>query len=95
MKIIGLVGWSGSGKTTLLTELLPLLRSAGLSVSTVKHTHHGFDMDRPGKDSYRHREAGAHEVMVVIPVDSNVQEAEHVHQKIRKPLAPGMSPFGF
>jgi molybdopterin-guanine dinucleotide biosynthesis protein B len=44
--------------------LLPLLRSAGLSVSTVKHTHHGFDMDRPGKDSYRHREAGAHEVMV-------------------------------
>ena len=64
MKIIGLVGWSGSGKTTLLTELLPLLRSAGLSVSTVKHTHHGFDMDRPGKDSYRHREAGAHEVMV-------------------------------
>jgi molybdopterin-guanine dinucleotide biosynthesis protein B len=64
LKIIGLVGWSGSGKTTLLTELLPLLRSAGLSVSTVKHTHHGFDMDRPGKDSYRHREAGAHEVMV-------------------------------
>jgi molybdopterin-guanine dinucleotide biosynthesis protein B len=64
LKIIGLVGWSGSGKTTLLTELLPLLRSAGLSVSTVKHTHHGFDMDRPGKDSYRHREAGAQEVMV-------------------------------
>jgi molybdopterin-guanine dinucleotide biosynthesis protein B len=64
LQIIGLVGWSGSGKTTLLVELLPLLRSAGLSVSTVKHTHHGFDMDRPGKDSYRHREAGAHEVMV-------------------------------
>jgi molybdopterin-guanine dinucleotide biosynthesis adapter protein len=64
VKVIGIVGWSGSGKTTLLTRLIPLLRAAGLTVSTVKHTHHGFDMDRPGKDSYRHREAGAHEVLV-------------------------------
>ena len=64
MKVIGIVGWSGSGKTTLLTRLIPLLRGAGLTVSTVKHTHHGFDMDRPGKDTYRHREAGAHEVLV-------------------------------
>lgn len=62
--ILGVVGWSGSGKTTLLTALIPLLRARGLSVSTVKHAHHGFDMDRPGKDTYRHREAGAHEVMV-------------------------------
>jgi molybdopterin-guanine dinucleotide biosynthesis adapter protein len=65
MKVLGIVGWSSSGKTTLLTAILPLLRAAGLKVSTVKHTHHHFDMDRPGKDSYRHREAGAHEVLVV------------------------------
>lgn len=65
MKVIGLVGWSGSGKTTLLTALLPLFRARGLTVSTVKHAHHGFDMDRPGKDSHRHRQAGAAEVMVV------------------------------
>lgn len=65
MKVLGLVGWSGSGKTTLLTAMLPLLRAHGLSVSTVKHAHHGFDMDRPGKDSFRHRQAGAAEVMVV------------------------------
>jgi molybdopterin-guanine dinucleotide biosynthesis adapter protein len=64
VKVIGIVGWSGSGKTTLLTGLIPLLRAHGLSVSTVKHAHHGFDMDRPGKDTYRHREAGAHEVLV-------------------------------
>ena len=64
MKVIGIVGWSGSGKTTLLTSLIPVLRAEGLTVSTVKHTHHGFDMDRPGKDTYRHREAGAHEVLV-------------------------------
>lgn len=64
MNVLGIVGWSGSGKTTLLTAMLPLLRQRGLTVSTVKHTHHGFDMDRPGKDSYRHREAGAHEVLV-------------------------------
>ncbi len=64
MKLIGLTGWSGSGKTTLLTALLPLLIARGLAVSTVKHAHHGFDLDRPGKDSYRHREAGAREVLV-------------------------------
>jgi molybdopterin-guanine dinucleotide biosynthesis protein B len=64
LKVLGVIGWSGSGKTTLITALLPLLRSRGLSVSTVKHTHHGFDMDRPGKDTYRHREAGAQEVLV-------------------------------
>ena len=64
MNVLGIVGWSGSGKTTLLTAILPLLRARGLRVSTVKHAHHGFDMDRPGKDSFRHREAGAHEVLV-------------------------------
>ena len=64
MKVLGIVGWSGSGKTTLLEALLPLLRARGLTGATVKHTPHGFDMDRPGKDTYRHREAGAHEVLV-------------------------------
>ncbi len=65
MNVLGIVGWSGSGKTTLTVALLPLLRGFGLTVSTIKHAHHGFDMDRPGKDSHRHREAGAREVLVV------------------------------
>ena len=64
-RILGIVGWSGSGKTTLIERVLPLLRARGLSVSTVKHAHHGFDMDRPGKDSFRHRAAGAAETLVI------------------------------
>lgn len=64
MKIFGIAGWSGSGKTTLLIGLIPLLVRHGITVSTVKHAHHAFDVDRPGKDSYRHREAGATEVMI-------------------------------
>ena len=64
MKVMGIVGWSGSGKTSLLVELLPLLRARGLAVSTLKHTHHRFDVDTSGKDSYRHREAGATEVLL-------------------------------
>src|SRR5262252_264106 len=64
MRIFGLAGWSGSGKTTLLTALIPELVSRGVSVSTLKHAHHAFDIDRPGKDSWRHRQAGACEVMV-------------------------------
>jgi molybdopterin-guanine dinucleotide biosynthesis protein B len=64
MQIFGLAGWSGSGKTTLLVRLLPELVGRGIRVSTVKHAHHRFDVDQPGKDSWRHREAGAHEVMV-------------------------------
>jgi molybdopterin-guanine dinucleotide biosynthesis protein B len=64
VKALALVGWSGSGKTTLLTALLPLLAARGLAVSTIKHAHHGFDIDRPGKDSFRHRAAGAREVLV-------------------------------
>jgi molybdopterin-guanine dinucleotide biosynthesis protein B len=64
MRIIGLAGWSGSGKTTLIARLLPELVRRGLRVSTMKHAHHGFDVDQPGKDSYRHREAGATEVLV-------------------------------
>ena len=65
MKVMGIVGWSGSGKTSLLVELLPILRERGLQVSTMKHAHHRFDVDKPGKDSFRHREAGASEVLVV------------------------------
>ncbi|ACI51991.1 molybdopterin-guanine dinucleotide biosynthesis protein B [Gluconacetobacter diazotrophicus PA1 5] len=62
--IMGITGRSGAGKTTLVVRLLAALGARGLRVSTVKHAHHGFDMDQPGKDSHRHREAGAREVMV-------------------------------
>lgn len=65
MKVLGIVGWSGSGKTSLLVEVLPILKEHGLKVSTMKHAHHRFDVDKPGKDSFRHREAGASEVLVV------------------------------
>jgi molybdopterin-guanine dinucleotide biosynthesis adapter protein len=64
MRIIGFAGWSGAGKTTLIVKLIPALNARGLSVSTVKHAHHNFDVDKPGKDSYEHRAAGATEVLV-------------------------------
>jgi molybdopterin-guanine dinucleotide biosynthesis protein B len=64
MKVFGFAGWSGSGKTTLIEQLVPRFTRAGLTVSLVKHAHHSFDVDQPGKDSYRHREAGCREVMV-------------------------------
>jgi|SRR5579884_1489360 len=64
MRIFGLAGWSGSGKTTLVTALIPEFVRRGVSVSTIKHAHHDFDIDQPGKDSWRHRRAGAREVMV-------------------------------
>lgn len=64
MRIIGLAGWSGSGKTTLISKVIPRLKARGLSVSTLKHAHHGFDLDRPGKDSFIHRESGATEVII-------------------------------
>jgi molybdopterin-guanine dinucleotide biosynthesis protein B len=64
MRIIGLAGWSGSGKTTLMSKVIPRLVAGGLKVSTLKHAHHGFDVDQPGKDSYSHRMAGATEVLV-------------------------------
>jgi molybdopterin-guanine dinucleotide biosynthesis protein B len=63
-RIIGLAGWSGAGKTTLMVKLLPRLIGRGLSVSTLKHAHHRFDVDVPGKDSFEHRRAGAAQVMV-------------------------------
>jgi molybdopterin-guanine dinucleotide biosynthesis protein B len=63
-RLVGLAGWSGSGKTTLVVKLIPILIARGLTVSTIKHAHHAFDIDRPGKDSWLHREAGASEVLV-------------------------------
>ncbi|RXZ42074.1 molybdopterin-guanine dinucleotide biosynthesis protein B [Crenobacter cavernae] len=67
MKILAISGYSGCGKTTLITRLIPLLKAAGLSVAVIKHTHHDVEWDAPGKDSYRHREAGARQVMLVTP----------------------------
>lgn len=64
MQIFGFAGWSGSGKTTLIERLVPRFVAQGVVVSLVKHAHHEFDIDRPGKDSYRHREAGCQEVMI-------------------------------
>jgi molybdopterin-guanine dinucleotide biosynthesis protein B len=64
MKIFGFAGWSGSGKTTLIEKLIPLFVQRGLRVSLIKHAHHTFDVDQPGKDSYRHRHAGCSEVLV-------------------------------
>jgi molybdopterin-guanine dinucleotide biosynthesis protein B len=75
MRIIGLVGWSGSGKTTLLARVIPELTKRGLKVSTVKHAHHGFDVDIPGKDSHTHRQAGASEVFV-----SSARRWAHIHE---------------
>ena len=64
MKTFGFAGWSGSGKTTLIEHLIPRFTARGLSVSLIKHAHHTFDVDQPGKDSYRHRAAGCREVLV-------------------------------
>lgn len=64
MKIFGFAGWSGSGKTTLIEKVIPLLTARGLTVSLIKHAHHTFDVDQPGKDSWRHRHAGCTEVLV-------------------------------
>jgi molybdopterin-guanine dinucleotide biosynthesis protein B len=63
-RVLGIAGWSGSGKTTLLVKLIPLLVARGLRIATLKHAHHAFDVDQPGKDSYEHRHAGASEVII-------------------------------
>ena len=64
MKVIGIAGWSGAGKTTLLMRVIPRLTARGLRVSTLKHAHHAFEIDQPGKDSHTHRVAGATEVLI-------------------------------
>jgi len=84
MKIFGLAGWSGSGKTTLTARLLPELIGRGLTVSTMKHAHHSFDIDQPGKDSYVHRMAGATEVLVA---SANRWALMHEHRGSPEPSA--------
>jgi molybdopterin-guanine dinucleotide biosynthesis protein B len=85
LKVLGLAGYSGSGKTTLLEKIIPLLKRGGLTVSVIKHAHHDFDIDRPGKDSFRHREAGAHEVLIA---SSHRWALMHeLRQEVAPPLA--------
>jgi molybdopterin-guanine dinucleotide biosynthesis adapter protein len=75
MHVMGLAGWSGAGKTTLLGKLIPALVARGVRVATVKHAHHAFDIDQPGKDSWTHRAAGASEVIV-----SSARRWAHIHE---------------
>jgi molybdopterin-guanine dinucleotide biosynthesis protein B len=82
MRVFGLIGWSGSGKTTLMTRLIPELAGRGVRVSTVKHAHHSFDVDQPGKDSFLHRAAGAVEVMVA---SANRWALMHEHRGAPEP----------
>ena len=93
MKIFGFAGWSGSGKTTLIEQLIPRFIVHGLSVSLIKHAHHQFDIDRPGKDSYRHRHAGCTEVMVTSDVRWALMhemrgEPEHALEQQIERMAP-------
>jgi len=92
-KIIGFAGFSGSGKTTLLEKVIPLLIERGLRIAVIKHAHHKFDIDKPGKDSFRHREAGAGEVLVVSGfrwalMHELVDEAEPSLEALCSRLAP-------
>jgi molybdopterin-guanine dinucleotide biosynthesis protein MobB len=88
MKLFGLAGWSGAGKTTLVVRLLPALAARGLSVSTMKHAHHSFDIDQPGKDSHRHRAAGATEVMIA---SAQRWALMHEHGGAPEPTAAALS----
>ena len=93
MKILGLGGWSGAGKTTLLSRLIPELIRRGISVSTMKHAHHGFDVDQPGKDSYVHRQAGATEVLIASEKRwALMHELRHLSEPSAADLARHMSP---
>jgi molybdopterin-guanine dinucleotide biosynthesis adapter protein len=93
MKILGLGGWSGAGKTTLLSKLIPELTRRGVTVSTMKHAHHGFDVDQPGKDSYVHRQAGATEVLVASDKRwALMHELRETHEPTASDLAKHMSP---
>lgn len=90
MRVVGFAGFSGSGKTTLVEQLIPALRFRGFRVAVIKHAHHTFDIDRPGKDTWRHREAGAVEIMAASPkrlvfMREFEQDAVHdVHQLIAR-----------
>lgn len=88
--IIGFVAYSGTGKTTLLTGLIPLLRSNGLRIAVIKHTHHDFDIDKPGKDSYALRQAGASQTLLASPRRMALvieQEAPYKEVSLREYLA--------
>jgi molybdopterin-guanine dinucleotide biosynthesis protein B len=85
MKVIGLAGWSGAGKTTLLARIIPHLREEGLRVSVIKHAHHSFDVDVPGKDSWVHRQSGATEVLVS---SANRWALMHELRRASEPLLP-------
>src|SRR5215207_613902 len=87
MRIIGLAGWSGAGKTTLLARVMPRLIGRGLTVSTIKHAHHAFDVDQPGKDSHTHRLAGATEVLV-----SSATRWALAHELLRGALVRKLAP---
>tara|TARA_A100001037_G_scaffold285398_1_gene292676 strand:- start:3929 stop:4447 length:519 start_codon:yes stop_codon:yes gene_type:complete len=93
MKLFGIAGWSGSGKTSLVTALLPLFAEVGLRASTIKHAHHSFDVDQPGKDSYEHRRAGAAEVLVTssqrwVLMHENGDEPEPTLVQLASHLSP-------
>ena len=79
MQKFGIAGWQNSGKTTLVKNLIPTFAKKGLTVSTIKHAHHNFDIDKPGKDSYEHRRAGAQEVLI-----SSKHRWALIHEKVTK-----------
>ncbi|SDP15872.1 molybdopterin guanine dinucleotide biosynthesis accessory protein MobB [Rhodoferax sp. OV413] len=93
MKAVVFAGFSGSGKTTLVERLIPLLKQRGLRVSVAKHAHHRFDIDHPGKDSWRHRQAGAHEVVIASDLRlALVREFEQPEQLSVHALIAELSP---
>jgi len=92
-RILGIVGWSGSGKTVLLVKLIPLLVARGLKVATIKHAHHAFQVDLPGKDSWEHRQAGSSEVIVSssgrwVQIHENAGEPEPTLAQLLRRLSP-------
>jgi molybdopterin-guanine dinucleotide biosynthesis protein B len=82
MRVFGFAGWSGSGKTTLIEQLIPRFIAHGMTVSLIKHAHHEFDLDQPGKDSFRHREAGCREVLVTSAVRWALQHELRGHPEL-------------
>ena len=87
MKLFGFAGWSGSGKTTAIEQAIPYLRQAGLSVSLIKHAHHTFDIDQPGKDSWRHRRAGCSEVLITSKLRWALMHELHDEPELTLPQA--------
>lgn len=89
MKAIGIAGWSGSGKTTLVEGVVGALTAMGIAISTIKHAHSRFDIDREGKDSFRHREAGAGQVLVISPARSALltEHPEHIEPTLAEAIA--------